>query len=165
MRVLAINDISCVGKCSLTVALPIISASGVTCDILPTAILSTHTGGFSGYTFRDLSEDIPRYARTVENARLTIRYHHKRLSRQHQSDRNGKSHQKRFFERGRTDDRRSRNGRQRRALFAFRSKICRGNEGTLPHRRRDRSQPYRSVLFDRYSFCLCHGKRLPRHFG
>ncbi len=59
MRVLAINDISCVGKCSLTVALPIIAASGVTCDILPTAILSTHTGGFSGYTFRDLSEDIP----------------------------------------------------------------------------------------------------------
>ena len=59
MRVLAINDISCVGKCSLTVALPIISASGVTCDILPTAILSTHTGGFRGYTFRDLSEDIP----------------------------------------------------------------------------------------------------------
>lgn len=59
MRVLAINDISCVGKCSLTVALPIISASGVTCDILPTAILSTHTGGFEGYTFRDLSEDIP----------------------------------------------------------------------------------------------------------
>ena len=59
MRVLAINDISCVGKCSLTVALPIISASGVTCDILPTAILSTHTGGFKGYTFRDLSEDIP----------------------------------------------------------------------------------------------------------
>ena len=59
MRVLAINDISCVGKCSLTVALPIISASGVTCDILPTAILSTHTGGFQGYTFRDLSDDIP----------------------------------------------------------------------------------------------------------
>ena len=59
MRVLAINDISCVGKCSLTVALPIISASGVTCDILPTAILSTHTGGFEGYTFRDLSSDIP----------------------------------------------------------------------------------------------------------
>ena len=59
MRILAVNDISCVGKCSLTVALPIISACGVTCDILPTAILSTHTGGFTGYTFRDLSEDIP----------------------------------------------------------------------------------------------------------
>ena len=59
MRVLAINDISCVGKCSLTVALPVISACGVTCDILPTALLSTHTGGFTGYTFRYLSEDIP----------------------------------------------------------------------------------------------------------
>lgn len=59
MRVLAINDISCVGKCSLSVALPIISACGVTCDVLPTAILSTHTGGFEGYTFRDLTGDIP----------------------------------------------------------------------------------------------------------
>lgn len=58
MRILAINDISCIGKCSLTVTLPIISASGVTCDVLPTAILSTHTGGFVGYTFRDLSSDI-----------------------------------------------------------------------------------------------------------
>ncbi len=59
MRVLAINDISCVGKCSLTVALPIVSACGVTCDVLPTAILSTHTGGFEGYSFLDLSEEIP----------------------------------------------------------------------------------------------------------
>ena len=58
MRVLAINDISCVGKCSLSVTLPILSACGVTCDILPTALLSTHTGGFEGYTFRDLTEDI-----------------------------------------------------------------------------------------------------------
>ena len=59
MRILAINDVSCVGKCSLTVALPIISACGVECNVLPTAILSTHTGGFTGYTFRDLTEDIP----------------------------------------------------------------------------------------------------------
>ncbi len=58
MRVLAINDISCVGKCSLSVTLPVLSACGVTCDILPTALLSTHTGGFDGYTFRDLTEDI-----------------------------------------------------------------------------------------------------------
>ena len=58
MRVLAINDISCVGKCSLSVTLPILSACGVTCDILPTALLSTHTGGFEGYTFRDLTGDI-----------------------------------------------------------------------------------------------------------
>ena len=60
MKILAINDISCAGKCSLTVALPIISAAGYTCDILPTAILSTHTGGFKDYTFRDLSDDIPK---------------------------------------------------------------------------------------------------------
>ena len=59
MRVLAINDISCVGKCSLSVSLPLISACGVTCDVLPTALLSTHTGGFTGYTFRDLTDDIP----------------------------------------------------------------------------------------------------------
>ncbi len=59
MRVLAINDISCVGKCSLTAALPILSACGVECTPLPTALLSTHTGGFEGYTFRDLTKDIP----------------------------------------------------------------------------------------------------------
>lgn len=59
MRVLAINDISCVGKCSLSVSLPILSACGITCDVLPTALLSTHTGGFDGYTFRDLTGDIP----------------------------------------------------------------------------------------------------------
>jgi len=59
MRVLAINDISCVGKCSLTVALPIISACGVECSVLPTTILSTHTGGFTGYTFHDLTDEIP----------------------------------------------------------------------------------------------------------
>ncbi len=57
-RVLAVHDISCVGKCSLTVALPIISSAGVETSVLPTAVLSTHTGGFEGYTFRDLTDDI-----------------------------------------------------------------------------------------------------------
>jgi len=57
-RVAAIHDISCFGKCSLTVALPILSAAGVETSIIPTAVLSTHTGGFTGYTFRDLTEDI-----------------------------------------------------------------------------------------------------------
>lgn len=57
-RALAIHDISCVGRCSLTVALPIISAAGVDCSVLPTSILSTHTGGFEGFTFRDLTDDI-----------------------------------------------------------------------------------------------------------
>lgn len=58
-RLLTIQDISCVGQCSLTVALPVISACGVECSVLPSSVLSTHTGGFSGYTFRDLSEDMP----------------------------------------------------------------------------------------------------------
>ena len=56
-RVLSVQDISCVGKCSLTVALPIISAAGIECAILPTAVLSTHTA-FKGFTFRDLTEDL-----------------------------------------------------------------------------------------------------------
>lgn len=58
-KILTIQDISCVGQCSLTVALPIISSMGIECAILPSAVLSTHTGGFSGYTFRDLTEDLP----------------------------------------------------------------------------------------------------------
>jgi pyridoxine kinase len=57
-RVITIQDISCIGKCSLTVALPILSAAGIETSILPTAILSTHTGGFTDYTFRDLTEDV-----------------------------------------------------------------------------------------------------------
>ena len=58
-RVLTVQDISCVGQCSLTVALPILSACGLETCILPSAVLSTHTGGFTGYTFRDLTEDMP----------------------------------------------------------------------------------------------------------
>ena len=61
-RIVTIQDVSCFGKCSITVALPIISAIGVECAIIPTSVLSTHTGGFEGFTFRDLSEDIPKIA-------------------------------------------------------------------------------------------------------
>ncbi len=61
-RVLTVQDISCVGQCSLTVALPIISACGVETAVLPSAVLSTHTAGFSGFTFRDLTEDMPAIA-------------------------------------------------------------------------------------------------------
>ncbi len=57
-RVVTIQDISCVGKCSLTVALPIISAMGIETAVIPTAVLSTHTM-FNGFTYRDLSNDIP----------------------------------------------------------------------------------------------------------
>ena len=58
-RILTIQDISCAGQCSLTVALPILSACGHETAALPTAVLSTHTGRFQGYTFRDLTDDIP----------------------------------------------------------------------------------------------------------
>ena len=61
-RVLTVQDISCVGQCSLTVALPIISACGVETCVLPSAVLSTHTAGFQGWTFRDLTEDMPAIA-------------------------------------------------------------------------------------------------------
>jgi pyridoxine kinase len=57
-RILAVHDISCFGRCSLTVALPIISAAGIETTVLPTAVLSTHTGGFTGFTYRDLTPDI-----------------------------------------------------------------------------------------------------------
>ena len=57
-KVLAIHDISCLGRCSLTAAIPIISVSGAEVVPLPTAVLSTHTGGFSAFTFRDLTEDM-----------------------------------------------------------------------------------------------------------
>ena len=62
-KILTVQDISCVGQCSLTVALPIISACGIETCILPSAVLSTHTGGFTGYTFRDLTDDMPLIAR------------------------------------------------------------------------------------------------------
>lgn len=57
-KVAAIHDISCVGRCSLTVALPVLSAAGIETGIIPTAVLSTHTGGFSDYTYLDLTGEI-----------------------------------------------------------------------------------------------------------
>ncbi len=57
---IAVHDISCIGRCSLTAALPIISAAGFETTVLPTAVLSTHTGGFVGYTYRDLTTDMQK---------------------------------------------------------------------------------------------------------
>lgn len=71
-RAAAIHDISCFGKCSLTVALPIISAAGIETAVIPTAVLSTHTGGFKDYTFRDLSEDIVPIARHWKSENITV---------------------------------------------------------------------------------------------
>lgn len=60
-RLLTVQDISCVGQCSTTVALPLVSACGVECAILPPAILSNHTAkGFTGWTFRDLTDEMPK---------------------------------------------------------------------------------------------------------
>lgn len=56
-RILTVQDVSCVGKCSLTVALPIISACGAETAVLPTAVLSNHTQ-FKSWTFRDLTDDL-----------------------------------------------------------------------------------------------------------
>ena len=59
-RIVTLQDISCFGKCSLTVALPVISAMGISCSVIPTAVLSTHTGGFENFTFKDLTDEIPK---------------------------------------------------------------------------------------------------------
>ena len=61
-RALAVHDLSCVGRCSLTVALPVVSAMGVECAIVPTAVLSTHTA-FPGFTCKDLTDQLPPIAR------------------------------------------------------------------------------------------------------
>jgi len=57
-RLLTIQDISCVGQCSTTVALPLVSACGVECAVLPPAILSNHTGGFKSWSFADLTDEM-----------------------------------------------------------------------------------------------------------
>ncbi len=62
-HVAAIHDISGMGKCSLTVALPILSAAGLRTSIMPTAVLSTHTGGFTDFTYHDLTEDLMPFAK------------------------------------------------------------------------------------------------------
>ena len=71
-KILTIQDISCVGQCSLTVALPILSACGVETAILPSAVLSTHTAGFSGFTFRDLTDDIPAIQKHWQKENITF---------------------------------------------------------------------------------------------
>lgn len=62
-RILTVQDISCLGQCSITVALPVLSACGHETCIIPSAVLSTHTGEFKGYTFRDLTDDVPDICR------------------------------------------------------------------------------------------------------
>lgn len=59
-KIVSVQDISCFGQCSLTVALPILSAYGFETAILPSGILSTHTGGFTGFTYHDLTDEMPK---------------------------------------------------------------------------------------------------------
>lgn len=58
-RILTVQDISCIGQCSMTVALPILSACGHEACVLPTAVLSSHTGGFQDPSFHSLDKAIP----------------------------------------------------------------------------------------------------------
>ena len=71
-RVAAIHDMSGFGRCSLTVAIPILSAMGVQCCPLPTAFLSTHTGGFEGFTFLDMTDEMPKVAAHWQQLGLTF---------------------------------------------------------------------------------------------
>lgn len=57
-QVLAIHDVACFGKCSLTIVLPVLSASGLSTSVLPTTLLSTHTGGYGKPWVRDLQMDM-----------------------------------------------------------------------------------------------------------
>ena len=68
-RIMTIQDISCVGKCSLTVALPVISAAGIETSVLPTAVLSTHTA-FPSFTFKDLTDEIQPIGETLQKLNI-----------------------------------------------------------------------------------------------
>lgn len=70
-RIITLQDISCVGRCSITVALPVISAMGVECGILPTAVLSTHTM-FKTFTCKDLSDQIEPISDAWEAEQITF---------------------------------------------------------------------------------------------
>ena len=70
-RVLTIQDISCLGKCSITIALPVISALGSETVILPTAVLSTHTM-FKNFTCKDLSDQIEPITRHWKDEGVTF---------------------------------------------------------------------------------------------
>ena len=70
-RLLTVQDISCLGKCSLTVALPVVSALGVEAAVLPTALLSTHTM-LPGFSFLDLTDQMEKIIRHWEKEEITF---------------------------------------------------------------------------------------------
>ena len=70
-RIITLQDISCIGRCSITVALPVLSAMGVECGILPTAVLSNHTM-FKNFTVKDLSDQIEPISDVWEKEGITF---------------------------------------------------------------------------------------------
>ena len=70
-RIASIQDISCIGRCSLTVALPVLSAMGVECGIMPTAVLSAHTM-FPGFTCADLTDELLPIAHHWKSQRVHL---------------------------------------------------------------------------------------------
>ena len=70
-RIVTMQDISCVGKCSLTVALPVLSAMGVETAVIPTAVLSAHSV-FPDFTFRDLTDEILPIVRHWQSQKLSF---------------------------------------------------------------------------------------------
>ena len=73
-RVLTVQDISCFGQCSNTVMLPVLSAAGLETVALPTALLSTHTGGFRDFTFLDMTEEMERILSHFRSLSLRFSY-------------------------------------------------------------------------------------------
>lgn len=70
-RLLTIQDISCVGQCSLTVALPVISACGIETAVLPSSVLSNHTA-FKAWTFNDLTGDMENILNQWKKENITF---------------------------------------------------------------------------------------------
>ena len=70
-RVATIQDISCIGKCSLTTALPILSAAGIETAVIPTAVLSAHTA-FDSFTFHDMTDEIPKISADWKKHKLSF---------------------------------------------------------------------------------------------
>ena len=74
MQVLSIQDLSCMGKCSLTVALPILSAMGISTSVLPTAVLSTHTG-FPAPQVQPMTENLLPFAEHIASVGIGLQDH------------------------------------------------------------------------------------------
>ena len=151
-RILTVQDISCLGKCSITIALPVISALGVECVILPTAVLSNHTL-FKSFTVKDLADQIVPICEKwqdegVEFDAIYTGY----LGTIEQIDM-----MKDLFKKfGSGDDKLGGAiavncyGRQRKALSCVRYDICPQEHRALLMRRHDRSEYYGSVHHDRH---------------